>query len=103
MQVFKIVNVSRADADTVFVKVRIDAKEWLKLKKSGQLGALYGIDISNAVYALYGVKASNPTVSDKDSAMGGIKWIDLWYRDSEWAIKDNVINVDFKTKKRIAA
>ena len=101
---FKIVSVQRIASDLVNVRVRMDAKEWTKARNKGQLGQLYGIDISNAAYRQYGVKAHTPTVSDKDRAQGGIKWLELTYRDTEWtSVPDNVIQVDFINKRRVAA
>jgi hypothetical protein len=125
---FKITSVSRDYNDQVKVRVRVDAKYWNGMKKRGQLGCLYGIDISNECYKVHGVKAYNPTVSDKDRASGGLKWITLYYTDPLWrqapdnvvsilphilpntlgfetinSIACHVIHVDFRTKKRIAA
>lgn len=99
---FKITCVKRLEKDTVLVEIRLDAKEWAKMRSKGQLGQLYGIDVSNAAYRQYGVKAHNPTVSDKARARGGIKWIDLYYTDTAWTAIDNVIKVDFTNKKRVA-
>lgn len=100
---FKIISVSRYSADLVKVYIRMDAKEWHKLKKNSQLGSLYGIDISNAVYREYGVKAHCPTVSDRDNARGGIKRLTLYYNDSQWTnAPDNVIQVDFINKRKVA-
>lgn len=104
LTVFKITAVMRIDKETVQVNVRIDAKAWTKAKRDNALGALYGIDISNQAYRDYGVKASNPTVSDKDNASGGIKYLILYYADATWKpAPDNVIHVDFINKKRVAA
>jgi hypothetical protein len=65
----------------VNVVVRMPVKEWAKLKKKGQLGQLYGIDISNALYAMnQNIPAHCPTVSDRDRAKNGIKTIRLSYR-----------------------
>jgi hypothetical protein len=101
---FKIVSVERVSDGQVKVRVRMDAKAWHKLAKAGDLGFLYGVDISNEAYRAYGVKASNPTVSDRDRAQGGLKWIDLYYTDETWTPAiDNVIHVDFIAKKRKAA
>lgn len=104
LNIFKIVRIERVDAETVRVDVRLDAKQWLATKQRGQLGALYGVDISNAAYRTHGVKASNPTVSDGERASGGIKYISMYYADATWTIApDNVIYVDFINKKRLAA
>lgn len=97
---FKIVDVSRIDKEIVRVKVRMDSKAWLKAKHTGALGQLYGIDISNAVSRQYGVMAYKPSVSDSDNAQGGIKWLELFYKDSQWAIVDNVIPVNFMARYR---
>lgn len=77
----------------------MDAKIWRKADK----GALYGIDVSNEVFRQYGVKAYNPSVSDRDRASGGLKWIDLYYIDETWSEPpNNVIEVDFINKRRAA-
>ena len=63
------------------VLVSIPVKEWNRYRKLGQLGALYGVDISNAVYRLYsGIYATNPTVDDSARAKDGMKRIELYYR-----------------------
>ena len=118
---FQINNVRRIDAETVLVTVTMDAKAWTKARSKG-LGMLYGIDISNAVYREYGIKAYNPTVADRDRAKAGIKTIQLYYADSVWIPKPNnvvrvqfakrltkepvspadVVKVDFVARKRIA-
>ena len=92
---FKINSISRFSSDTVKVSITCNVKDWNTCKRKGQLGSLYGIDISNAVYQMHGVKASNPTVSDdKRASMTGVKSIDLYYRDSEWSAPiDNVIRM----------
>ncbi len=63
------------------VSIRIDAKRWHDLKKRGQLGMLYGVDVSNAVYRhdprIY---ATNPTVDDSRRAKNGFKMIQLTYQ-----------------------
>lgn len=63
------------------VVVKLDSKAWTKLRTKGQLGQLYGVDISNEVYKLTNqlVPAYNPTVSDRDRAKNGIKTIRLSY------------------------
>ncbi|CAM6004839.1 unnamed protein product [Sphagnum balticum] len=99
---FNIQSIYRLDSDLVTVKVTMDAKAWLECKAKGQLGSLYGVDISNAVYRLSGVKASCPIVSDRDRAKNGIKVLELTYADSEWVEIDNVIQVDFVNRKRVA-
>ena len=125
---FKITSVSRESHDQVKVRVRVDAKYWNNMKKRGQLGCLYGVDISNECYKVHGVRAYNPSVSDKYRASGGLKWVTLYYTDPVWSeapdnvvsilphilpnspgfevinsIACDVIHVDFSTKKRIAA
>lgn len=104
---FKINSVFRIDAATVRVLVEVDAKHWNACKAKGQLGALYGIDISNAVFQLHQVKAHNPTVSDRLRAVRvgtiTLKTLILDYADSEWApVPDNIVRVDFKARKRVA-
>jgi hypothetical protein len=70
------------------VIVEIDVKYWTKLRSKGHLGQLYGVDISNAVYSIYGVPAWNPTVGDRARAKNGIKTIRLEYTyDPAKAIK----------------
>jgi len=98
---FKIVSIDRTSPETVMVKVRMDAKEWAKIKKQGQLGQLYGVDISNEAYRTHGVRAHNPTVQDSDRASGGVKWVKLWYADTVWGTEpSNVVNVDFQLRRR---
>lgn len=100
---FKIISVERINDSRVKVYVRIDAIEWAKLKKKGQLGSLYSTDISNSVYRAYGVNAQYPTVSDRDNARGGIKWVTLYYNDTNWIpAPDNVIQVDFINRRKVA-
>lgn len=100
---FKIVSIERVSQGQVKVRVRMDAKAWLKARRAGALGQLYGVDISNAAYRQCGVKAYNPTVSDRERAQGGIKWLELYYHDESWApAPDNVIRVDFINKRKVA-
>lgn len=100
---FKIEMIYRHDADLVTVKVTMPAKEWLACKAKGQLGALYGVDISNQVYREFGVQASNPIVADDMRAKGGIKVLELSYADSTWIEPvNNVIRVDFISRRRVA-
>jgi hypothetical protein len=100
---FKIESIYRHDSELVTVKVTCDAKAWAKMAAKGQLGALYGIDISNAVYQASGVQASNPIVSDQLRAKNGIKVIELSYADSVWVEpENNVIRVDFFARRRVA-
>jgi len=64
----------------VVVRVAVPAKEWAKAKKKGELGQLYGIDISNHVYAINrNIPAHNPTVDDRSRASKGVKSISLTY------------------------
>lgn len=100
---FKIASVYRHNEELITVKVTLSAKEWFKAKNQGQLGQLYGVDISNAVYREYGVKAIYPIVGDRDRAKNGIKLIKLTYHDKEWQEPiDNVIRVDFQSRRRVA-
>lgn len=102
MDTFKIVGVERVSDGQVKVRVRMDAKEWAKAKRAKQLGSLYGVDISNKAYNLYGVKAHCPSVSDRTRASGGIKWIDLYYADETWQDAThaaNVTHVDFQLRR----
>ena len=100
---FNIINVSRISSDRVKVIVTMSGFQWTITRDKGGLGGLYGVDISNTVYREYGVMACNPTVKDTDRAKNGLKTIELIYDDSAWApAVDNVIRVDFKTRKRVA-
>jgi hypothetical protein len=100
---FKIESVYRLDSEMVECKVTIDAREWTKLAKQGALGHLYGVDISNAIYKLAGVKALYPTVDATAKARNGIKLLSLTYVDREWTdAPDNVIRVDFAARRRVA-
>ena len=96
---FEIVRVNRVSSELVQVLVRMDAKAWAKYRAQSDLGHLYGVAISNAVYRDFGVKAYCPMVGDKANARKGIKSIELTYQDSTWAPIDNVIEVDFKSRK----
>src|SRR4051812_25598342 len=65
----------------VEVRVIVEAKAWTKLRDTRNLGQLYGIDISNAVYhANRNIPASCPTVDDRARASKGFKSITLTYR-----------------------
>jgi hypothetical protein len=65
----------------VEVVVSVDAKAWTKLRDKRNLGQLYGIDISNAVYAVNkNIPAHCPTVDDRSRASKGFKTIRLSYR-----------------------
>lgn len=61
------------------VRVIMQAKTWLRAKRKGQLGMLYGVDISNFLYREHGVAAYNPTVSDRARSSNGIKTLTLNY------------------------
>lgn len=100
---FRIKNVQRIASDMVQVTVTMENKTWAKHRAKGNLGALYGVDISNHAYKEYGVKAYNPTVCDRDNAAKGIKTIKLIYTDSDWSdVSAEIIHVDFSARKRIA-
>jgi hypothetical protein len=81
---FKITNVYRSNDDTVKVSVQVNSKYWTKLKNKGDLGSLYGVDISNEVFRTYGVQAYNPTVSANKRCRMGFKWVHLYYTDTTW-------------------
>lgn len=69
----------------VEVVVKMDSKLWTSIRNKKSLGALYGIDISNAVYALnQSIPASNPTVKDTERAKNGLKTIYLTYYGSSF-------------------
>lgn len=76
------------------VTVSIDSKLWAKIKKQKQLGQLYGIDISNAVYKLMNgsISAIRPSVDDKSRASNGVKSITLNYSMNQYQIKSLGIN-----------
>lgn len=93
---FNIIRIYRDSLSTVRIDVAIDAKAWRSAKAKGHLGQLYGVDISNAVYRAFSVKAYQPTVSDRQRAVKGVKTVSLWYQDATWIDKpSNVIRVDF--------
>lgn len=99
---FKIVSIARVDSSTVRVDVKMDAKDWNQAKIKDYLGHLYGTCISNEVNS-YGVKGIEPTVDHSARASKGVKFITLFYKDSEWTpAPDNVIKVDFINKRRAA-
>lgn len=100
---FDIQKVRRINTDTVEVIVTMEAKLWTKYRNSGWLGSLYGIDISNAVYKLEGIKAYCPSVGDSDRAKAAVKTISLCYADTAWIpAPNNVVRVDFKKRERVA-
>lgn len=73
------------------VQVTVSARYWHEQRAKGQLGMLYGVDISNAIGAMRSdVKAYHPTVSDKARATGGYKTVILWY---------DVISGGYKSEK----
>ena len=119
---FKVEYIYRLSPELVSVKVSMPIGAWNTARALSQLGHLYGVDISNAVYRSSGVKASMPTVDDSARAKGGIKVIELTYADSTWVdprdsagtgldydsidstdLVDNVIYVDFIKRTRKAA
>jgi hypothetical protein len=88
---FEIKSVYASDHDKEFlgvgflvtVVVEMDSKEWANARKSGNLGHLYGVEISNAVYAINrAIPAINPTVDDTARASKGVKTIKLNYYGS---------------------
>lgn len=65
----------------VTVRVIVEAKAWTKLRDKRDLGQLYGVDISNAVYRINkAIPASCPVVNDSARASKGFKSITLEYR-----------------------
>lgn len=65
----------------VEVVVHMPVKAWTKHRDNNQLGMLYGVDISNAVFAINSnIPAHNPTVDSSSRAKNGIKTIHLSYR-----------------------
>jgi hypothetical protein len=64
----------------VIVLISIPVKEWSKMRDKGWLGQLYGIDVSNAVYAVNrNIPAMNPTVDHSRRSAKGRKSISLTY------------------------
>ena len=61
--------------------LKIPASVWRKYRAEGNLGFLYGVDVSNYVYRTsnFKIKAYNPVVSDRARAKNGIKTIELTY------------------------
>lgn len=84
--------IERLDHRTVCVTVEINALDWKKAHK----GALYGIDIGNAVYRSTGINTHNPCVDDTARAVDGFKTIKLFYNDAEWCPVNNVL--EFKRR-----
>lgn len=100
---FNIVRIMRVSLSTVRIDVTLDAKAWHKAKRLGHLGQLYGVDISNAVFRAFSVKAYQPTVDDKAKARNGVKTVSLFYQDAAWVDKPStVIRVDFSAKAKAA-
>lgn len=94
---FKVINIVRLSAELVTVTVSMCSKEWCKTRAKGNLGQLYGIDISNTLYHEFGIRAYMPSVGDRERASSGVKTITLTYQDREWTpAPNNVIRVDFK-------
>jgi hypothetical protein len=63
------------------VNVRVNSKQWTKLRNKGRLGQLYCVDIANTLYRMntdYGY--SQPTVSDSKRSTNGFKSITIEYR-----------------------
>ena len=83
MLTFKVLDVlSREDEyGHTFTQARVamPVKDWAKAKRLGQLGMLYGVDISNTLYREHNVQAYNPTVDDRQRASQGVKIIRLVY------------------------
>lgn len=70
-----------ADDWEVVVTVKMPAKHWKKIRDKKGLGQLYGIEISNTVYAINrNIPAHHPTVDDRGRAKRGIKTITLRYK-----------------------
>lgn len=70
----------------VIVKVTMPVAEWTKYRKSGNLGQLYGLEISNAVYRVNdAICASNPMVDDRQRAKQGVKTLTLTYFDRDFS------------------
>ena len=62
------------------VTIEMPVKDWTRARNKGQLGALYGVDVSNHLRREHGLTyAYNPTVEDKARAVKGIKRIKLHY------------------------
>lgn len=66
------------------VTISIAVDYWKELQRTGQLGVLYGIDVSNEIYRRHSdVYATNPTVSDRDRARKGFKIIRMTYMTNQ--------------------
>ena len=66
---------------TIVVSFSIDAEKWKALKKAGELGSLYGVDLGNYL-SRCGVlnEFCTPIVRDRDNARKGRKYISVEYR-----------------------
>jgi len=67
--------------DSIIVTFDIDVKFWTKMRHDGQLGQLYGVDLSNRLSraGLLDFYAA-PIISDKSRATKGLKPIRAEYR-----------------------
>jgi hypothetical protein len=64
----------------VIVEIKIPVSEWTAYRKNGQLGQLYGCEVSNAVYHVNNaIPAHCPHVDDTSRAKQGVKSIWLTY------------------------
>lgn len=66
----------------------IDAKEFASIKRKNELGRLFGVDLSNEIYAINSnIPAHNPTVNYSKPARNNRKLLKLTYflRDHERA------------------
>lgn len=65
----------------IVVNITVDAKAWHKLKKTGHLGQLYGVDVGNELSRNWGVDKSyiQPVVEDRKRARDGLKFIRMEY------------------------
>lgn len=98
---FKIETVRRISNELVECVALVNADYWKREKAKGRLGVLYGIDLSNAIYHEFGVKAYCPSVGDRDRARNGVKRITLTYQDSAWNdAPDNVIKINFADRPK---
>ncbi len=71
---------------TCFLKIPVSV--WRRYRDKGNLGVLYGIDVSNYIYKAsnFKIKAYNPVVDDRQRARKGIKTIELtyyWYEEKK--------------------
>lgn len=96
----KIESVKRISNNQVGVSISIPEEVFKLHKINGTLNNLYTLDISSEIHHLTGLNTYKPQVYAKDRSKKGMKPIEIIYEDSQWG--DNVIYVDFKTRKRIA-